>query len=111
MLHSTERDSQRVTQARADYHFETTGLDLKRYKFIDESGFNIAMTPTYGRAPKDEQVAGSVPQNYGENLAVIGALTSSGLQAMMTIDGATDVQVFRGYVEQVLCPTLRAGMW
>ena len=63
----------------------------------------------YGRAPKGERVVGSVPQNYGENLTVIGALTSSGLQAVMTVEGATDGEVFRAYVEQVLCPTLQAG--
>jgi len=67
------------------------------------------MTPMYGRAPKGERVVGSVPQNYGENLTVIGALTSSGLQAVMTVEGATDGEVFRAYVEQVLCPTLQAG--
>jgi transposase len=63
----------------------------------------------YGRASKGERVLGSVPQNYGENLTVIGALTDSGLQAVMTIDGATDGEVFRAYVEQILCPTLEAG--
>jgi transposase len=67
------------------------------------------MTPMYGRAPKGERVVGSVPQNYGENLTVIGALTESGLQAVMTIEGATDGEVFRAYVEQVLCPVLKAG--
>jgi transposase len=29
--------------------------------------------------------------------------------ACMTIEGATDTEVFRAYVGQVLCPTLRAG--
>ncbi len=27
----------------------------------------------------------------------------------MTIEGATDAEVFRAYVREVLCPTLRAG--
>jgi transposase len=27
----------------------------------------------------------------------------------MAIEGATDTEVFRAYVDQVLCPTLRAG--
>ena len=63
----------------------------------------------YGRAPSGERVVGSVPKNYGENLTVIGALSVSGLQAVMTVEGATDGDVFRAYVEQVLCPTLQAG--
>ena len=82
---------------------------MLRYKFIDESGFNIAMTPLYGRAPRGERALGSVPQNYGKNLTLIGALSADGLQALMTVDGATDGEVFRAYVEQVLCPTLAAG--
>jgi len=32
-----------------------------------------------------------------------------GSTACMTIDGATDTEVFRAYVRQVLGPTLRAG--
>jgi transposase len=67
------------------------------------------MTPLYGRAPRGERAVGSVPQNYGENLTVIGALSVGGLQAVMTVEGATDGDVFREYVEQVLCPTLQAG--
>ena len=67
------------------------------------------MTPLYGRAPRGERAIGSVPQNYGENLTLIGALSVGGLQALMTVDGATDGEVFGAYVEQVLCPTLEAG--
>ena len=47
------------------------------------------MTRRYGRAPR--------------------ALGSHGVEAVMTIDGATDAEVFRVYVEQVLCPTLHPG--
>ena len=32
-----------------------------------------------------------------------------GSTACMTIEGATDTEVFRVYVRQVLCPTLRPG--
>lgn len=66
------------------------------------------MTPLYGRATPGQRAVGSVPQNYGENLTLIGALSLSGLQAPMTVDGATDGEVFRAYVEQVLCPTLES---
>ena len=36
----------------------------------------------------------------------MGALGSDGLQAVMTVEGAADADVFRTYVEQVLGPTL-----
>lgn len=84
-------------------------LDLERFKFVDESGVNIAMTRLYGRAPRGERVIGSVPQNYGSNITMLASLGATGLGALMTVDGATDGLVFRAYVERVLCPTLRRG--
>jgi transposase len=78
-------------------------------KFVDESGVNLAMTRLYGRAPAGERVVGSVPQNDGPNVTMLGALGIQGLQAMMTVDGATDAEVFRTDVKQVLGPTLTPG--
>jgi transposase len=67
------------------------------------------MTRRYGRAPQGERVIGAVPQNYGANVTMLAALGSRGIEAVMTIDGATDAEVFQAYVEQVLRPTLRPG--
>lgn len=82
---------------------------VERYKFIDESGINLAMTRLYGRAPRGVRVVDTVPQNYGPNVTMIGALSLQGLDAVMTLEGATDGDVFQAYVEQVLGPTLVAG--
>jgi len=67
------------------------------------------MTRLYGRAPKGVRVIGSVPQNYGQNVTMLAALGHHGLQAMMTVEGATDAAVFRAYVKHVLGPTLSPG--
>jgi len=40
---------------------------------------------------------------------MIGALTTSGLGAMMTVEGGTSGEVFVSYVERVLGPTLKVG--
>ena len=40
---------------------------------------------------------------------MICSMRLDGSTACMTIDGATDTEVFRAYVRQVLGPTLRAG--
>jgi transposase len=82
---------------------------VRRLKFVDESGVNLAMTRLYGRAPRGERVVGSVPQNYGQHVTVWAALGPQGLQAMMTVEGATDADVFRAYVKHVLGPTLAPG--
>jgi transposase len=108
-MHASERDTPRVQAERALYRDLSATLDLHRVKFIDESGLNIAMTRLYGRAPRGERVLGSVPQNYGQNVTILGALSCTGLEAVMTVEGATDADVFRAYVRQVLCPTLRTG--
>lgn len=63
----------------------------------------------YGRAPQGERVIGALPQSYGANVTMLAALGSSGVETVMTIDGATDAEVFHVYIEQVLRPTLRTG--
>ena len=67
------------------------------------------MTRVYGRAPRGIRVIGSVPRNYGQNVTVLGTLGTQGLQAVMTVEGATDAEVFRTYVKRVLGPTLHRG--
>jgi transposase len=67
------------------------------------------MSRRYGRALYGRRVADSVPKNFGHNVTILGALSCTGLDAVMSVDGATDTAVFRAYVEQVLVPTLAPG--
>lgn len=67
------------------------------------------MTRRYGRARKGQRVFDAVPKNFGRNVTILGALSCQGLDAVMTVEGATDAAVFRAYVEHVLTPTLRPG--
>ena len=60
------------------------------------------MTRRYGRAGRGQRVPDAIPKNYGSNVTVLGALSCGGIDAVMTIDGATDSAVFRAYVAQVL---------
>jgi transposase len=84
-------------------------FDVRRLKFVDESGVNLAMTRLYGRAPRGARVIDTVPQNYGPNITILGALGIEGIAAVMTVEGATDADVFLAYVEHVLAPTLQPG--
>ena len=84
-------------------------LAPRRLKFIDESGVNLAMTRRYGRAPKGARVIDAVPQNYGPNVTMLGAVSLYGIDAVMTVEGATDTEVFMAYLEHVLAPTLQPG--
>jgi transposase len=77
--------------------------------FLDESGASTQMTRNYGRARRGERVREATPQGHGRTVTMLAALTTRGLQAPMTIASATDGDVFLAYLEQVLCPRLRAG--
>jgi len=81
----------------------------RRLRFLDEAGVNLALTRLYGRAPRGERVTESVPRNYGPHTSVISTLGLSGPEAVWTVEGAVDTDVFNVYVEQVLRPTIRRG--
>jgi transposase len=107
--YAAERDSERVQQARAEFVEWSKTIASERLKIVDESGANLAMSRLYGRAPRGQRVSEAVPRNYGPNLTILGALTLSGLTAVMTVDSPTDREVFEAYVEQVLVPELHPG--
>lgn len=65
------------------------------------------MTRLRGRAPRGQRVTESVPRNYGAQTSLIGTLSLSGVEAVMTLEGAVDTNAFNAYVEQVLRPTIR----
>lgn len=67
------------------------------------------MTRLWGRAPKGERVVESTSQGHWKVLTTLGAMSLRGIDAAMTIPSATDGEVFRAYVEQVLCPRLQPG--
>ena len=67
------------------------------------------MTRLRGRAPRGHRVHASSPHGHWQVTTMIGALRLDGSTACMTVDGATDTDVFQACVRDVLCPTLRAG--
>ena len=84
-------------------------MPAKNLVFVDESGVRTDLTRRYGRAPKGERVHEAVPHGHWKVLTILGALSSRGVQASMTVESATDAEVFLTFVEHVLAPTLRPG--
>jgi len=84
-------------------------LDPQRLVFVDECGTHIGLTPLRARAPKGERAFGRAPRNRGKNTTLIAALSSEGMRAPMSVEGATDSIAFEIYVEHFLCPALLAG--
>jgi hypothetical protein len=94
-LHASERDTPRLQHARQDDRQRLTTRDLRRWKCVDEASVQLAMTRLYGRAPAGARVVGSVPQHDGPPVTMRGALGIHGLQAVMTVNGATEADVLR----------------
>jgi transposase len=70
---------------------------------------NLGMTRRFGRAAPGVRVHDAAPRSTGRNVTVIGSLSWYGLDAVMTVEGATDTAVFRAYVSEVLAPALKPG--
>jgi transposase len=77
--------------------------------FVDECGSNIALTPSYARAPKGQRAHGSVPRNRGKNTTLIASLTLEGMGEALILEGSANGAAFETYVEQLLAPSLRTG--
>ena len=108
-LKATEQSEPRIQELRRRFVEFAKKLDPRRLVFIDEAGSHIAMTRDYARAPRGERAVASVPRNAGTVTTMIGALDAMGVRAMMTIEGATDGEVFETFLTRVLVPKLRPG--
>lgn len=92
-------------------HFQkrVAAVDPQKLVVVDESGINTSMTRTRGRAAPGERVSGAVPQGHWKTLTMIGALRLEGMAAAVTVDAATDTDVFGAFVHDALVPALRPG--
>ena len=108
-LHARERDTEANRQRRAAFVEKLGTIPPEKLIFLDESGVKTQMTRAWGRAPKGERIAEATPQGHWQVLTTLGAMSLRGMAAVMTIEAATDGEVFAAYVEQVLCPQLQSG--
>jgi transposase len=77
--------------------------------YLDESGVSTQMTRLYARAHRGQRIHDAVPGGHWKMLTILGALGHTGMLAVMTVEAATDREVFLAYLDQVLCPRLRPG--
>jgi transposase len=67
------------------------------------------MTRLRGRAPRGQRVLAQVPHGHWKTLTMMSSIRLDGSTACMTLEGATDTESFRAYVQAILVPTLRTG--
>jgi transposase len=98
-----------VVERRAQWRVRQAGLDPDRLVFLDETWVTTNMTRTRGRAPCGQRLVYDVPHAHYHTTTFLAALRTTGLTAPLVIDGAINGELFRGYIEQHLAPTLKTG--
>ena len=84
-------------------------VDPSAWVFLDETGSNLAHTPTHAYAPRGQRAHASAPRNQGENKTLLAALSLAGVGPALRFDGPMTADRFEGYVRHRLAPTLRPG--
>ena len=108
-LIASERLTERIAELRRRFIERQTALDTSKLIFIDEAGSNVAMTREHAWAPRGQRVVDDVPRNRGTVTTILGALCITGIVSVMTVEGATDSEVFCAFLEHVLGPKLKPG--
>ena len=104
-LGATERDE----EARDTWRRDLSGVDPRRYVFVDECSTNVRLTPLRARAPRGQRAYGKAPRNWKENVTLISSITLSGMGPSMSIERSADGEAFLLYIEHFLCPALSPG--
>lgn len=103
------RAQEQDPEKRRVWREQAASWDAAQLVFLDECGINTTMHRGYSRAPRGQRAVGVVPRNWKHSTTILGALSSQGIQAVMSLEGATDRLAFDAFIEQVLLPTLVPG--
>ena len=67
------------------------------------------MTRLRGRCPRGQRLLAHCPHGHWQTTTMISSVRLDGTTACMTIEGATNTEVFQAYVREILVPGLRPG--
>ncbi len=108
-VYAQEQDAPAIQQKRQEFQLKLREIEEWQWVFVDETWFNTQMSRYWGWAEKGARIPEAIPAGHWRSFTLLGAMTSSGLLAAMTVEAATDSDVFLTFLDQVLCPKLRAG--
>jgi transposase len=108
-LHAIERDTEANRVKREQFLQRIRTTPPERLIFLDESGVTTSMTRLRGRCVGGRRLHEATPGGHWKIMTILGAMSLSGMVATMTIEEATDADIFLAYVEQVLSPRLKPG--
>jgi transposase len=98
-----------VKAARDRWFAQFAEVRVDRLIFLDEFGSTTTMQRTHGRATPGERVVTKVPHAHWKIISTIAAMSSSGIVAAASFDGATDTEMFLTFIRESLVPILRPG--
>lgn len=67
------------------------------------------MTRLRARCMGGRRIHEATPGSHWKIMTILGAMSMKGIIAAMTIEEATDADIFLAFVQQVLCPVLMPG--
>jgi transposase len=108
-LHAQERDTEENRKRREEFVQTLRSIPLDKLIFLDESGVSTQMTRLYARCTGGARIHEATPDGRWKILTILGAISTRGMIATMTIEAATDREIFLAYLDEVLCPKLRPG--
>lgn len=108
-LHANERDTEANRVKREQFLQRIRSTPPERLIFLDESGVTTSMTRLRARCLGGKRIQEATPGGHWKILTVLGAMSLRGMIATMTIEAATDADIFLAYIEQVLSPELKPG--
>jgi transposase len=108
-LHAQECDTEANQQRRAEFLETIRTTPPERLIYLDESGVSTQMTRLYARCAGGRRIHETTPDGRWKILTILSAISTRGMIATMTIEAATDREIFLAYLEYVLCPQLQPG--
>ena len=107
--HQPKAETEEVQIQRVEYWQQIREIEGKNLIFLDETGLQLGMTSHYGRSEQGKRAYGVAPYPHGQMITLIGAITVNKVLTTMTVNGGTNGNVFRSFVEQMLVPSLWEG--
>lgn len=108
-LRASQAQSERVQALRVAYWEQVRDIHPDNLVFIDEMGVLLGLNRTHARNAPGSRAYSFKPYYRGSKVSVIGAISSTQVLAVMTLDGSMDSAAFEVFVKECLVPKLWPG--
>lgn len=99
-----ERNNSRVIELRYNYARELNNYTNEQLVYLDETGFNLHTSNSYGYSFTNTKAYSSVPANKGLNISLMCSITSMGILSYQLQDGAYNGDLFINFIRTHLVP-------